>query len=102
MSDNCDGGMLYEPIEYLPCPKCCTEEFLERQFQSVGEGIGSSERSSLSQWKRVCRFALKTNREKAEELLAGRFKVVTYLEETKDRKDLVEKQWAFEESQLAN
>ena len=96
--DNGDGGLLYEPGEYLPCPNCRMEEWLEREAKDVGSGIhGISGRSSLPLWKMICRHALQTNRDEALKLLDGRFKTVTYVELNDDRSNFVDRQWTFDE-----
>lgn len=34
--DNCDnGGNLYEPLDYIPCPECEHEEWLEMQREDI-------------------------------------------------------------------
>lgn len=98
--DNCDGPMLYKPMEYLHCPNCQTNSWLERQAEMVGEGVHGREKSSLPQWKAACRFILKTNRDAALPLLNGKFKTVTYLEENDAGDDLIDRQWMFNEAEL--
>lgn len=98
--DNCDGSLLYEPIEYFHCPHCRTEAWLEREAEMIGEGVCGRDKSSLPQWKAACRFILETNRDAALPLLNGKFKTVTYLEENADGTDLIDKQWTFNEAEL--
>lgn len=33
--DNCDGSLLYEPLEYIPCPQCQHSAWLETFKDSV-------------------------------------------------------------------
>jgi len=98
--DDGDDGCLNEPMEYLACPNCQMEEWLERQSEMVGQGLGYRETSSLPEWKAVCRFALKTNRDKAISLLNGRFKSVAYLELNKKGDDAIDRTWEFDEDDL--
>lgn len=100
--DNCDGGLLYEPGDYLPCPNCCMEEWMEGMAEDISQGVHGRDRSSLPFWKMICRFALKTNRDEALRLLNGRFKTVTYIEENDARDDFVDKQWTFNAEELEN
>lgn len=97
--DYCDGGMLIEPGDYLPCPNCRMEEWFEKHAECVGSSIYDNAVSSLPMWKMICRFALKTNRDEAVRLLTGRFATVQYLVETKST--LVSRKWVFDESKLA-
>lgn len=94
--DDGDGDMLYEPREYLPCPNCRMEEWLERHAKYVSEGVSGREKSSLPEWQAVCRFALKTNKAEALRLLNGRFKTVAYLEHNAGGDDLIEREWTFD------
>lgn len=96
--DNCDGDMLYEPGDYLPCPKCQMEEWFEKHAEDVAGSLYDNCGSSLPNWKMICRFALKTNRDEALRLLTGRFKTVPYLTERRGR--LTRRVWTFDESKL--
>lgn len=99
--DDCDEYQnLYEPAEHLDCPNCQTEAWLERQAEEIRQGIHGFDKSSLPQWKAACRFILRTNREAALALLNGRFKTVTYIELTEDRRDCNERTWTFDEDDL--
>lgn len=96
--DDGDGDLINEPDEYLPCPNCNMESWFEDRVEDVGGSIHGNEKSSLPMWKRICRFALKTNREEALRLLNGTFKNVTYLVEVDD--DMEDRQWTFNEAEL--
>jgi len=96
--DNCDdSGNLYEPGEYIACPQCHMEEWLEGLAEDVGSGIHDRAESSLPMWQAGCRFVLGLDREKALALLNGRFRTVTYVT---DDDDLTERTWEFSESQI--
>ena len=98
--DNGEGGMLNEPHDYLACPNCRMEEWLEREAEMISEGISGWEKSSLPHWKRICRYALKLNRDEAMRLLSGRFNTVSYVDMNEDAGDYDEHKWLFDESQL--
>ena len=96
--DNCDdSGNLYEPGEYIACPQCHMEEWLEGLAEDVRSGIHDRAESSLPMWQAGCRFVLGLDREKAMSLLNGRFRTVTYVT---DDDDLTERTWEFSESQI--
>lgn len=95
--DNCDDdGLIYEPCEYLPCPNCRMEEWLESMVEHIGSGLDGGVKSSLPAWKTICRYALKTNRDEAIRLLTGRFRAVTYVEENAAGDDFIERQYDFD------
>lgn len=95
--DNCDdNGLLYEPCEYLPCPNCRMEEWLESMVEHIGSGLDGGVKSSLPAWKTICRYALKTNRDEAMRLLTEKFNVVTYVEENEAGDDFIERQFTFD------
>ena len=94
--DDCDGdGLLYEPCEYIPCPKCRMEDWMERIAEDICDGTWDDDKSSLPTWKTICRFALNLNRDEAIRLLTGRFRTVTYVEENAAGDDFIERQYEF-------
>lgn len=98
--DNGEAGILYEPNEYLPCPNCRMEEWLEREAEDVSTSINGWAKSSLPQWKAVCRHALKTNRDEALRLLNGKFKTAKYLANNAAGDDFDDREWVFSEGEL--
>lgn len=97
-ADNCDDDHnLYEPLEFLPCPACNTEQFLDKWREDVAESYDPRRGDSLCTWKAVIRKALKENREAAIPLLNGRFRTALYMSNESD--DLLE--YTFDPSEFA-
>ena len=94
--DNGDGDLIFEPDEYLHCPNCRMEEWLENQQEHIGSRIRHLEKSSLPHWHRVCRFVLKTNHDEAIRLLTGRFRVVKYVEFNEADYCFIDREWTFD------
>lgn len=96
MDDCDDDGLIYEPGEYLPCPKCRMEDWFERVTEDIHDGTHDDATSSLPLWKMACRFALLLSRDEAMRLLTGRFRTVTYVEVNATGDDFIERQYEFD------
>ncbi len=99
--DYCDGdGLLFTPGDYVACPSCRTEEWLEDAAGHADEGIDGWSATSLFGWFYAIQIALRANRDATVTLLRSRFARVPFLIDRGD--DFEQRTWEFSDEWLAD